>query len=93
MEQQLAIMVGGPYERVPVLKEVNSKELIWIGVDRGTLRLLEQGIVPKIALGDFDSVTKEELKKIKNEVADVRVYQAEKDETDTELAVQIAFDE
>jgi len=93
MEQQLAIMVGGPYERVPVLKDVNSKELIWIGVDRGTLRLLEQGIVPKIALGDFDSVTKEELKKINNEVSDVRVYQAEKDETDTELAVQIAFDE
>ncbi|SDQ06012.1 thiamine diphosphokinase [Carnobacterium viridans] len=89
----LAIMVGGPYERIPAIKNRQSKELIWIGVDRGALRLLEHGIVPKIALGDFDSVTKEELKTIKNEVADVRVYKAEKDETDTELAVRIAFDE
>lgn len=89
----LAIMVGGPYERIPAIKNRQSKELVWIGVDRGALRLLEHGIVPKIALGDFDSVTKEELKTIKNEVADVRVYKAEKDETDTELAVRIAFDE
>ncbi|AEB29674.1 thiamine pyrophosphokinase [Carnobacterium sp. 17-4] len=89
----LAIMVGGPYERVPVIKNNQSEELIWIGVDRGALRLLGQGIVPKIALGDFDSVTEEELEKIKKEIVDVRVYKAEKDETDTELAVQIAFDE
>ena len=93
MVQQLAIMVGGPYEQIPSLKDIHSKELIWIGVDRGALRLLEQGIVPKIALGDFDSVTKAELKEIKKAIADVRVYKAEKDETDTELAVQIAFDE
>ncbi|WP_407391961.1 thiamine diphosphokinase [Carnobacterium jeotgali] len=93
MGQHLAIMVGGPCEQIPSLKDIHSKELIWIGVDRGAVRLLEQGIVPQIALGDFDSVTKEELKHIKKEIADVRVYQAEKDETDTELAVQIAFDE
>lgn len=90
---QLAIMVGGPYDRIPDIKQADSKEIIWIGVDRGSVRLLEQGIIPKIALGDFDSVTEEELKEIKKEVGDVRVYKAEKDETDTELAVQIAFDE
>lgn len=90
---QLAIMVGGPCEGVPALKSINSKELVWIGVDRGALRLLEQGIIPKIAVGDFDSVTNEEFKVLKKEIADVRVYKAEKDETDTELAVQIAFDE
>lgn len=93
MAQHLAIMVGGPFEQIPSLKDINSKELIWIGVDRGAIRLLEQGIVPKIALGDFDSITKEELKEIRKEIADVRVYKAEKDETDTELAVQIALDE
>lgn len=90
---QLAIMVGGPCEGIPALKDIHSKELIWIGVDRGALRLLKHGIVPKIALGDFDSVTQEELEELKREIADVRVYKAEKDETDTELAVQIAFDE
>lgn len=93
MEQQLAIMVGGPCEQIPVLKDIDSPDLIWIGVDRGALRLLEQGIIPKIALGDFDSVTNEEFKKIKKEIADVRIYKAQKDETDTELAVQLAFDE
>lgn len=66
---QLAIMVGGPYDRIPDIKQADSKEIIWIGVDRGSVRLLEQGIIPKIALGDFDSVTEEELKEIKKKLA------------------------
>lgn len=89
----IAIMVGGPEAFIPDISNLINEELIWIGVDRGAVRLLALGIQPAIALGDFDSITKEELGLVKQKVRDVRTFQAEKDATDTEIAVKIAFSE
>nr|WP_034550472.1 thiamine diphosphokinase [Carnobacterium funditum] len=89
----IAIMVGGPEKCLPDIKNRSNESLIWIGVDRGALRLLDYGIKPVLALGDFDSITPAELNKLKNEVEDVRQFPAEKDATDTELAVRVAFHE
>ncbi|MGB3160418.1 MAG: thiamine diphosphokinase [Carnobacterium sp.] len=89
----IAIMVGGPENYLLETQIKSNTDLIWIGVDRGAIRLLDSGVKPAIALGDFDSITSEELKMLKNEVKDVRQFPAEKDETDTELAVKVAFQE
>lgn len=62
-----------------------------IAADRAALRLLERGLVPDIAIGDFDSVTDGELSRITGAVADVRTFPAGKDETDLELAVEAAL--
>lgn len=86
-------MVGGPESYLPDIENEINEDLIWIGVDRGAIRLLDYGIKPVLALGDFDSITSAELKRLKKEVADVRQFPAEKDATDTELAVQVAFNE
>ena len=64
---------------------------LWVGVDHGNLVLLERGIVPDFALGDFDSVTDEELKRIQEKVSEISVFPAEKDETDLELAIDWAI--
>ncbi len=40
---------------------VNSADADWIGIDRGTLILLEAGITPQFAVGDFDSITRREI--------------------------------
>ncbi|SEK83964.1 thiamine pyrophosphokinase [Carnobacterium iners] len=90
---KIAIMVGGPESYLPNIKNSLSDNLIWIGVDRGAMRLLDYGIKPILALGDFDSITSVELEYLKNEVKDVRQFPAEKDATDTELAVRVAFGE
>ena len=58
----------------------------WAGVDKGALILLKSGIVPAYAYGDFDSVTKEELKFLKSHL-EIDVVQSEKDYTDTELCL------
>ena len=60
-------------------------------MDRGVLVLLEHGIVPNLALGDFDSVTSEELKTIQEKLPEVSIFPAEKDETDLELAIDWAI--
>ncbi len=62
-----------------------------IGVDRAAYVLLQLGIIPNCAVGDFDSVSKGEWREIKRKIKDVREYPSDKDKTDLELAVETAL--
>ncbi|MHC5279313.1 thiamine diphosphokinase [Listeria kieliensis] len=86
------IMVGGPAELVPPLDPYLA-DADWIGIDGGAKRLLELGIPMKKALGDFDSLSSEELEALKQQVADVTEFPAEKDLTDTEIGLIAAMEE
>jgi len=59
-----------------------------IGVDYAAFWLLVHGIIPDVAIGDFDSVTKEELTGIRKKVKTVESFSPEKDFTDMELAIE-----
>ncbi|MBM7563349.1 thiamine diphosphokinase [Paenibacillus sacheonensis] len=64
-----------------------------IGADAGALFLVRHGIRPDIALGDFDSVTAEELDQIRRFSGETHDYDPiDKDYTDTELAWRLAVD-
>ena len=52
---KVVLVAGGQLEELP------SDADVWVGVDRGSLHLIEQGIVPDLAVGDFDSVSSQEL--------------------------------
>jgi len=69
-----------------------TKHSYVIGVDRAAWMLLKRGIIPHLAIGDFDSVSQKQLSKIKKVVLDVREYPADKDQTDLELAVSVALE-
>ncbi|KAA3422201.1 thiamine diphosphokinase, partial [Streptococcus pneumoniae] len=56
----------------------------WGGIDRGTLILSEQGIVPVFSVGDFDSVNDEE-REILKKTLNIHPVKAEKDDTDLAL--------
>lgn len=64
---------------------------IFIGVDRGALWLIKQGITPDIAIGDFDSVTKSEKRIIHDTAKKYVEYSPKKDATDLELAINEAI--
>ncbi|MCM3742790.1 thiamine diphosphokinase [Sporosarcina luteola] len=89
--ERIIICAGGPVGELPDLSAYKAEGTIFIGVDRGTIHLLDQGIVPKEAIGDFDSVSEEEYCRIKESVERVYPFQTEKDETDTELAIDRAI--
>lgn len=89
--RRVVVCAGGPREELPDLSAIQSDQTIFIGVDRGALHLLNEGIVPKEAVGDFDSVSVEEFQLIQSSVEKVDSFQSEKDETDTELAVARAI--
>lgn len=62
-----------------------------IGVDFGNINLINAGILPDLAVGDFDSVNADELKLIKTKAKELIILPAEKDDTDLEVALDVAL--
>ena len=83
---RIALFAGGD------LTEFSRDFDFFVGVDRGSLFLLDQGVCPDLAIGDFDSVFDEELLRIKGKAKEVIQAQPEKDDTDLELAVLACFE-
>lgn len=65
----------------------------FVGIDRGSLFLLENGLSLDMAVGDFDSITEDELLYIKHYCSNIVSASAEKNDTDTELALKTIFKE
>lgn len=84
------ILLGGPKSEYP-LQLLNNPELIsgpWVAADHGATFLLQRGIVPKYAVGDFDSSTISEIKGVSAKISNVITVPAEKDFTDSQLALK-----
>lgn len=85
------IVGGGPAQFLPDLNQYCKNDSIWVGVDKGVMTLLDRGITPTFAFGDFDSVSCEEWQKIEHSVSGIQKFKPEKDETDMDLAVNWAL--
>ena len=91
-------LLGAPEENWPhnireIFLEARKAGNLIIGVDRGSLLLNELGIVPDLAIGDFDSLKKFELAELENSVPDIRYSNPIKDLTDSELMIKVAFED
>jgi thiamine pyrophosphokinase len=62
-----------------------------ITADSGTTSALHYGRTPTFVVGDFDSINPEELAQLKAQGSQIISAKVEKNETDTELAVQTAL--
>ena len=82
---KIALFVGGE------LEWFTTDFDYFVGVDRACLRLLELGLPIDLSVGDFDSVSRSELEMIQSATKDCMIAPAEKDDTDTELALKITF--
>lgn len=87
----VVICAGGPETEIADLTAYQARNAVFIGADRGALHLLQKGIIPHEAVGDFDSVSKSEYETIVGAISIVDQYRAEKNETDIELAVERAM--
>lgn len=89
-------LLGGPKEEWPhnlatEIKEASKKGNLIMASDRGSLFLLELGIVPDVALGDYDSLTFDEREIVESKVKDMRYSNPIKDFTDSEMLFYAAF--
>ncbi|HEM4261591.1 TPA: thiamine diphosphokinase [Streptococcus suis] len=82
---KIAVIVGGSFDCLPEPAD------LYVGVDAGSLRLLDHSLPLDWAIGDFDSVTPEELGRIKDQAERFLQAPAEKDDTDLELALKEIF--
>jgi thiamine pyrophosphokinase len=86
------ICAGGPLTEVADLTSYKSGDIVFIGADKGSMHLMEQGINPDVAVGDFDSLSSEEFTVLSKKVNVLKIAPAEKDETDTDLALSQALE-
>ena len=89
--REVNIMVGGILELVPLDQLRTRANQIWIGVDYGATFLLDHGITPQVALGDFDSTPAPLLQRLEERGISLTTFPPEKDYTDTQLGVKRAF--
>ncbi|HEM6289062.1 TPA: thiamine diphosphokinase [Streptococcus suis] len=82
---KIAVMAGGSFDCFPEPAD------LYVGVDAGSLHLLDHSLPLDWAIGDFDSVTSEELGQIKDLAERFLQAPAEKDDTDLELALKEIF--
>ena len=79
------VLVAGMCETAPVIAHAD-----YIGVDHGAVCCMRQGIAMRKAVGDFDSITREELAQLK-QYCEVEKLPSHKNETDTEVAIEAAL--
>ncbi|MGT2934156.1 thiamine diphosphokinase [Streptococcus catagoni] len=82
---KVALFAGGP------LRHYRKNFDYFVGVDAGSLFLLRNGLPLDMAVGDFDSVSAEEFSNIKERAKELIVASADKNDTDTELALKSVF--
>lgn len=86
------ICSGGPSNLLCSLERfLNRQDVLFIGADQGAQTLYEHGIVPDVMIGDFDSIDPEALKTLTQIVPTMIRANVEKDETDTDLALDYAL--
>ncbi|WP_019638645.1 thiamine diphosphokinase [Paenibacillus fonticola] len=92
MTLQRVLIFAGGNTNTAYLEEIRPGDLI-IGADRGALFLVEHGIHPHMAVGDFDSINEEQFDQVKSASGQlISCDPVNKDLTDTELAYVIAMD-
>lgn len=87
MNKNINIVLNGPESELPDLNKYNKRSSLWIGVDRGALIVLKNGFKLFCSLGDFDSVSSNELKQIVDNTSYFKKYPSEKDLTDFQISL------
>ncbi|WNS44998.1 thiamine diphosphokinase [Paenibacillus sp. MMS20-IR301] len=88
---RVVIFAGGGLS--PDFLSLLDEEDYIIGADRGALFLIQHGIKPDIAVGDFDSVSAEDLQRIEaGATKTITCDPVYKDLTDSEMALDLALD-
>ncbi|WP_086315087.1 thiamine pyrophosphokinase [Enterococcus sp. 7F3_DIV0205] len=81
----ILLVAGGSPDKWP---QFDMEEFDYlVGIDRGSLYIVEQGWSLDLAVGDFDSLTEDEQQLIQRLTKELVQAQAEKDDTDTQLAL------
>lgn len=86
------IVAGGNWLNKKVLEEYCFNSQIIVAADSGIESLLSAGCTADYLIGDFDSIKKETLIKLQQSDIQLLKYPVEKDDTDTELGLNLLLE-
>lgn len=86
------IICNGTIEDYSYYKKYFGQAQFIICADGGADHARQFGIKPDVMLGDFDSISEENFRYFKDIGTEIFKFPAEKDMTDTELAIEFAID-
>lgn len=89
--KRILIVGGGDLDRELLRHELADGPDLVIAADVGGEYLMELGTIPQVLVGDFDSIAPDFIQKMKKAEVELFIYPAAKDETDMELAVDLAI--
>jgi thiamine pyrophosphokinase len=90
---RVVIFAGGTLWPGKGFYDVMAGAEMVIAADSGAATALKYGYTPEIVVGDFDSLDMALLEVLSEKGSQIRRVEVEKDETDTELAVQVALEQ
>lgn len=89
-KNRAVIFANGPVKDAPTARRAIQEGDLLIAADGGARHCLEFGLTPDILIGDFDSLSQNELATLETSGMQVIRHPAKKDFTDLELAVRHA---
>lgn len=87
------IVSGGDAPSPEFLKSRAERAVKIIAADRGAEYCLQAGVRPDFVVGDMDSLSRAALGRVQSSGVTLVRHSREKDETDTELALDLAIDQ
>ncbi|MDX9872202.1 MAG: thiamine diphosphokinase [Clostridia bacterium] len=97
MSERCLIISGGSLEPSPYYKRLAAAYPYVICADGGARYAAALGIIPQLVLGDFDTLSEQEIAHLEQAGTRIQRYSPEKDFTDTHLAIlealQLGFTE
>ncbi len=87
------ILANGPLPDPEAARRHIGTEDWLICADGGTRHALTMGLTPDVVIGDFDSLGPEIRAVLESRGVQMRAYPADKDQTDLELALELAVSE
>lgn len=90
---RVVIFAGGTYQQGKASQKALMDADLLIAADSGAATALRLGHVPAYIVGDFDSLDKQLVEQLRAGGSRIISVAVEKDETDTELAVQLAIEQ
>jgi len=90
---RVVIFAGGTYRQGKASQKAIANADMLIAADSGAETALRLGHVPSYIVGDFDSLDKQLVEQLRTRGSRIISAAVEKDETDTELAVQLAIEQ
>jgi len=88
---RIIIFVNGNLPNLEKARQLIRPDDFILCADGGTRHALALGLTPNVVIGDLDSVTEEERRKIKEMGVEVMEFSMDKNETDLELAINHAI--